>query len=156
MADLARQLMDAHTRSGTEITIAFLTEKDGQMGEKRRKKWRPFCFAHLRGDRGELYVCSFFWEKNRTKTNARGRVLWPWSEKFSRPLRDAVTGVIFFNRHLVMKKITWWRFCAEVNTTFELSYLLQSFNLLVLLSTNWGIFYFDKYFKSLVFWLGSR
>ncbi|CAG9565335.1 unnamed protein product [Danaus chrysippus] len=34
-----------------KITIAFLTEKDGQMAEKRRKKRQPFCLAHL--GRGE-------------------------------------------------------------------------------------------------------
>lgn len=67
--------LDAHRHAGTEITIAFLSEKDGQMAEKRRKKWRPFCLAHLR--RGEWVCMRSFFRKKPTKTNARGRVLWP-------------------------------------------------------------------------------
>lgn len=90
-----------------KITIAFLTEKDGQMAEKRRKK-RPFCLAHLR--RGEVYVCYLFLrKKNPTKTNARGRVLWPTRKKLPLPLRDAVVGAIFSVSFLVMKKFARWR-----------------------------------------------
>lgn len=40
---------ETHTLAPEQkITIAFLTEKDGQMAEKRRKKRQPFCLAHLR------------------------------------------------------------------------------------------------------------
>lgn len=93
---LAHWPPDAHTRTGTEITIAFLTEKDGQMAEKRRKKWRPFCFAHLRGGRGEVYVCSFFEKKTQPKQMHVVGCYDRTREKFCRPLRDAVTGANFF------------------------------------------------------------
>lgn len=63
---------NAHTRTGTEITIAFLTEKDGQMAEKRRKKWRPFCLAHLRRARWGLCMRTFL----RKKPN-QNKCTWP-------------------------------------------------------------------------------
>lgn len=87
-----------------KITIAFLTEKDGQMAEKRRKKRRPFCLAHLRLGEVRFMYAIFFWEKKPTKTNARGRVLWPTLEKFSLPLRDAVAGAIFFREQFSYEK----------------------------------------------------
>lgn len=101
----ARRPLDAHTRTGTEITIAFLTEKDGQMAEKRRKKWRPFCFAHLRGVRGELYVCSFFEKKTQPKQMHVAGCYDRTREKFSRPLRDAVRGAIFFHTPFSYEKM---------------------------------------------------
>lgn len=63
---LTRWPLDAHSRTGTEITIAFLTEKDRQMAEKRRKKWRPFCLAHLRRPARWVAMYTIFFQK---KTN---------------------------------------------------------------------------------------
>lgn len=104
--------LDTHSHTGTEITIAFLTEKDRQMAEKRRKKWRPFCLVHLRRRRGERLCMRSFFRKKPTKTNARGPMLWPGLGKIlAVAKRWRYWRTFFSTRLLVMEKVTRWRFC---------------------------------------------
>lgn len=83
---LTRWLLDAHSRTGTEITIVFLTEKDRQMAEKRRKKWRPFCLANLRRPARWAAMYAIFFQKKSNQNKCT------WSSVMTGAWKNAAGG----------------------------------------------------------------